>query len=104
MHIVRRVLLVRRMRVCLCMFMYLLFMRVSADGSPLTHHTKRTGSECYDKRAEINPPAEHFSLSAYFAYVFYVPLYITGPTISFAAFISQVCGIAALCVCYSRMG
>jgi D-alanyl-lipoteichoic acid acyltransferase DltB (MBOAT superfamily) len=54
------------------------------------HASRLAGDECYDKRAELNQPLDRFSLSAYFAYLFYFPLYLTGPTISFGAFVSQV--------------
>lgn len=46
--------------------------------------------ECDKYRVMASPQAEVFSLSAYFAYIFYLPLFIAGPIITFNNFVSQV--------------
>lgn len=48
------------------------------------------GGECYDKRTEQNLPLAQYNFIAYFCYVFYIPLYLTGPTMTYNAFVSQV--------------
>lgn len=46
--------------------------------------------ECDKCRVMTPPSSEVFTLEAYFAYVFYLPLFIAGPIITFNNFISQV--------------
>eukprot|EP00698_Gefionella_okellyi_P000920 TRINITY_DN10799_c0_g1_i1.p1 TRINITY_DN10799_c0_g1~~TRINITY_DN10799_c0_g1_i1.p1 ORF type:complete len:520 (-),score=81.97 TRINITY_DN10799_c0_g1_i1:61-1620(-) len=44
----------------------------------------------YDARVETHQPLERYSFVSYFVYLFYIPVMITGPTIAYNAFISQV--------------
>lgn len=44
----------------------------------------------YERRMDTSLPASSYSFVAYFAYLFYVPLYLTGPIITFNAFRSQI--------------
>jgi D-alanyl-lipoteichoic acid acyltransferase DltB (MBOAT superfamily) len=45
---------------------------------------------CLQARAELWLPLRCYNLGAYLAYLFYPPLYIAGPTITFNSFASQL--------------
>ncbi|EFJ25234.1 hypothetical protein SELMODRAFT_99787 [Selaginella moellendorffii] len=49
----------------------------------------QTGNPCYLSRQEKVLPANAYGLTAYFSYLFYAPLYIAGPVVSFNSFSSQ---------------
>lgn len=44
----------------------------------------------YSKAQETHRPEEDYGLLQYFAYNYYVPLFLAGPVITFNAFIAQV--------------
>ncbi|MCO5557498.1 hypothetical protein L7F22_011063 [Adiantum nelumboides] len=48
------------------------------------------GSDCYLKRQEKSLSLSEYSMEFYVSYLFYPPLYIAGPIISFNAFASQL--------------
>jgi D-alanyl-lipoteichoic acid acyltransferase DltB (MBOAT superfamily) len=54
-------------------------------------HTRRASASDYLVRQECSLPlSEYRRFSLYLAYTFYAPVYATGPTLSFNAFVSQV--------------
>ncbi|EGG22709.1 membrane bound O-acyl transferase family protein [Cavenderia fasciculata] len=48
------------------------------------------GKSTYIVITEKHQPTEHYTFSHFFAYIFYIPLYIAGPICSFNAWIAQV--------------
>ncbi|EGC31081.1 hypothetical protein DICPUDRAFT_157122 [Dictyostelium purpureum] len=48
------------------------------------------GRNAYFIAQERHGPLDHYSLSHFIAYIFYIPLYIAGPIVTFNAFVAQV--------------
>ena len=63
------------------------YARVSTDRHKINDKSERLD---YKTRQETDRPLEEYSLLNYFGYIFYAPLYIAGPIMSFNAWQSQI--------------